>query len=248
MEPRPSFPNLMVILFACIIGFPIVVLSQDAEKQKIIDVITGELDHWYNKDRDKWANSIVQSNEFLLTSASPRGYHSVRSFDTLNAQSEKYFSTPADPNVLRITKTDFKVYIKGKIAIVDLTQRADNFPEPFSSDQTILMEKQGKSWRILRQQSVVKTAYEINDRNIEAALNTQGYNLIQLKKLDDAIKVFTLNTQLFPNAWNTWDSLADAYMQKGEKQIAIGFFKKSLELNPKNGYAKEMVEKLEKNQ
>src|SRR5688500_19369854 len=88
METRPSFPNLMAILFACIIGFPIVALSQDAEKQKIINVITGELDHWYNKDRDKWANSIVQSNEFLLTSASSRGYHSVRSFDTLNAQSE----------------------------------------------------------------------------------------------------------------------------------------------------------------
>jgi tetratricopeptide (TPR) repeat protein len=247
METKPSFPTL-VVLFACMIGFPIVAHSQDAEKQKIINVITGELDHWYNKDRDKWANSIVQSNEFLLTTASARGYHSIRSFDTLNAQSEKHFSTPPDPNVLRITKTDFKVYIKGNIAIVDLTQRADDFPEPFSSDQTILMEKQGKSWKILRQQSVVKTAYEINDRNIEAALNTQGYNLIQLKKLDDAIKVFTLNTQLFPNAWNTWDSLADAYMQKGEKQIAIGFFKKSLELNPKNGYAKEMVEKLEKNQ
>jgi tetratricopeptide (TPR) repeat protein len=248
MKISLSIPKPVMVLFACVIGFQIVAFSQDAEKQKIINIITGELDHWYNKDREKWANSIVQSDEFLLTTASTHFYHSVKTFDSLNAQSEKYFSTPPDPNVLRITKTDFKVNIKGNIAIVDLTQRADNFPNPFSSDQTILMEKQGKTWKILRQQSVVKTDYELNDKNIEGALNTQGYNLIQLKKLDDAIRVFTLNTQLFPNAWNTWDSLADAYMKKGEKQIAIGFFKKSLELNPKNGYAKEMVEQMEKNQ
>lgn len=248
METRLSFSRLMVILFACTIGFPIIALSQDAQKQKIIDVITGELDHWYNKDREKWANSIVQSNDFLLTTASPQGYYSIKHFDSLNARSDKHFRTPADPNAPRITKTDFKVSVKGNIAIVDLTQRADDFPEPFSSDQTILMEKQGKSWKILRQQSVVKTGYELNDKNIEDALNTQGYKLIELKKLDDAIRVFTLNTQLFPTAWNTWDSLADAYMKKGEKQIAIGFFKKSLELNPKNGYAKEMVEKMEKSQ
>jgi len=112
----------------------------------------------------------------------------------------------------------------------------------------MILEKQGKSWRALRQHTVIKSAYEVNDGNVEAALNDQGYKLIQLQRLDDALKVFTLNTQLFPNAWNTWDSLADAYMKKGEKQIAIGYFKKSLQLNPQNGYAKEMVETLAKDQ
>jgi tetratricopeptide (TPR) repeat protein len=246
MDTKFRFSTLPAFLLACIIGLPIAASSQDADKQKIISVITGELDHWYNKDRQKWIDCVVQSDAFLLTSASPNGYYKVQSFDSLLAPREKYFSTPADPSALRITKTDFKIHIRGNIAIVDLTQRADNFPEPFSSDQTILMEKQGKSWKILRQQGVVKSRYEVNDQNIEAALNAQGFNLMQLNKLDDAIKLFILNTQLFPNAWNTWDSLAHAYMQKGEKQIAIGFFKKSLDLNSKNAYAKEMVEKLEK--
>jgi tetratricopeptide (TPR) repeat protein len=86
----------------------------------------------------------------------------------------------------------------------------------------------------------------LNDTNIEAEINDQGYKFMQLKKFDEAIKVFTLNTELFPNAWNTWDSLADAYMKKGEKQIALGYFRKSIQLNPQNGYAKEMVESLSK--
>jgi hypothetical protein len=56
-----------------------------------------------------------------------------------------------------------------------------------------------------------------------------------------------VNTQLFPTSWNTWDSAAEAYIQKGETNIATGFFKKSIELNPNNTYGKEMVEKMAKN-
>jgi tetratricopeptide (TPR) repeat protein len=184
---------------------------------------------------------------FRHLTAGPRFYNAIRTFDSLEATTKQHFGTPVDPNAKRIRKTDFKVSIKGNIAIVDYTLRGDAFPQPFTGDQFMILEKQGKSWKGLRQHTVIKSAYEVNDANVEAALNDQGYKLIQLQRLDDAIKVFTLNTQLFPNAWNTWDSLADAYMKKGEKQIAIGYFKKSITLNPQNEYAKEMVESLEKN-
>jgi len=237
-----------VILFMyLLIAIPLRSYSQETEKQKIIDVITSELDYWYGKDRDKWANCIVQTSEFQLTTASPRFYNAIRTFDSLEATTKQHFGSPVDVNAKRIRKTDFKVSIKGNIAIVDYTLRGDDFPQPFTGDQFMILEKQGKSWKGLRQHTVIKSAYEVNDANVEAGLNDQGYKLIQLQRLDDAIKVFTLNTQLFPNAWNTWDSLADAYMKKGEKQIAIGYFKKSIALNPKNEYAKEMVESLEKN-
>jgi tetratricopeptide (TPR) repeat protein len=243
MKIRLCFRTLRVLLFAGF-GLPIVALSQDAEKQKIIDVITGELDAWYKKDRAKWTDAIVHSNDFMLTSASQDGYYRVHGFDSLVAPREQYFTTPADPNIKRISKTDFKVNIKGSIAIVDLTLRGDNLFGPFTGDQTILMEKQGKSWKILRQNTVVKTSYQLSEANIESGLNTQGLKFLELKKFDEAIKVLTLNTQLFPNSWNTWDSLAEAYMQKGEANIATGFFKKSIELNPNNSYASEMVKKM----
>ena len=79
-------------------------------------------------------------------------------------------------------------------------------------------------------------------------INTQGLKFLELKKFDEPIKILSLNTQLFPNSWNNWDSLAEAYMQKGEAHIATGFFKKSIELNPNNSCAKEMVEKMTKSQ
>ncbi|HEY0743924.1 MAG TPA: tetratricopeptide repeat protein [Chryseosolibacter sp.] len=248
METRSSFPTVRLFLFACLIGLPQVSLSQDAEKQKIIDVITGELDAWYTKDREKWINAIVPSKHFQLTSVSPEGYYFVHGFDSLVRPRENYFKTPADPNVKRITKSEFKVDIKGSIAIVDLVHRGEDFLGPYTADQTIIMEKIGKSWKILRQHGVIKSRFELKESNIEGVLNSQGYRYMQLKKIDEAIKVFTLNTELFPNAWNTWDSLADAYKEKGEKQLAIGFFKKSIALNPDNAYGKKMIAQLEENQ
>lgn len=248
METRLSSPTLKMFLFACIICLPALAQSQDAEKQKIIDVITGEVDAWYKKDREKWISAIVQSNDIQLTSVSPQGYYFVQGFDSLVRPREKYFTTPADPNVKRITKSDFKINIKGPIAIVDLVHKGEDFLGPYTADQMILMEKVGKSWKILRQHGVIKSRFEVNESNIEGVINAQGYRFKQLKKLDEAIKVFTLNTQLFPNAWNTWDSLAEAYMEKGEKQIAIGFYRKSIALNPDNEYAKKMVQKMEQNQ
>lgn len=243
MKTALSFRALLLLAGLCL---PIVALSQEAEKQKIIDVITGELDAWYKKDRAKWTDAIVHSPDFMLTSASQDGYYRVHGFDSLVAPCEHYFTTPADPDVKRISKTDCKVTIKGPVAIVDLTLRGENIFGPFTGDQTILLEKQGKSWRILRQHTVIKTSYQLREVNIESGINTQGLRFLELKKFDEAIQVLSLNTQLFPHSWNTWDSLAEAYMQKGETDIATGFFKKSIALNPDNGYAKEMVEKMAK--
>jgi tetratricopeptide (TPR) repeat protein len=245
MKRELTFRTVKALLFASLC-LPIVALPQDAEKQKIINVITGELDAWYNKDRAKWEDAVVHSDDFILTSASQDGYHRVHGFDSLVAPTTQYFSTPANPNVKRISKTDFKVNIKGSIAIVDLTLRGNNLFGPFIGDQTILMEKQGKSWKILRQNTVIKTDYQLREANIESGINTQGLKFLELKKFDEAIEVLALNTRLFPKSWNTWDSLAEAYMQKGENHIATGYFKKSIELKPDNNYAKEMVEKMTK--
>lgn len=62
--------------------------------------------------------------------------------------------------------------------------------------------------------------------------------------LDKAFEVLKLNTEYFPDAFNTWDSLAEVYMLKGDKEAAIKFYKKSLELNPNNTNAVDQIKKL----
>jgi Tfp pilus assembly protein PilF len=54
-----------------------------------------------------------------------------------------------------------------------------------------------------------------------------------------------MNVQNFPQSWNAHDSLAEAYMLNGDKFLAIQSYRKSLELNPQNSNATEMLKKLE---
>jgi Flp pilus assembly protein TadD len=63
--------------------------------------------------------------------------------------------------------------------------------------------------------------------------------------MKEAIEVFRLNVELFPDSWNVYDSLGEAYMNKGDTKLAIDNYKKSVELNPNNTAGIEALKKLE---
>ena len=78
----------------------------------------------------------------------------------------------------------------------------------------------------------------------ENALNAFGYEVLGNEDTEAAIKVFTVNTEQFPESANVWDSLAEAYMEAGDNESAIQYYSKSLELNPDNDNAKAKLEDL----
>lgn len=80
----------------------------------------------------------------------------------------------------------------------------------------------------------------------ESEVNSLSYYLMNNKRINDAIQFFTLNTEENPNSSNAFDSLGEAYMTAGNKELAISNYKKSLQLNPLNENAKQMIEKLSK--
>jgi CubicO group peptidase (beta-lactamase class C family) len=80
----------------------------------------------------------------------------------------------------------------------------------------------------------------------EVTLNEIGYSLMNAKKLDAAIVVFEYNTTLFPTSGNVFDSLGEAYYNKGDKAKALLNYKRSLKLDPTNGAAKAIIEELGK--
>jgi FKBP-type peptidyl-prolyl cis-trans isomerase/Tetratricopeptide repeat len=80
----------------------------------------------------------------------------------------------------------------------------------------------------------------------ESQLNALGYQLLQIGKNKDAIEILKLNIEAFPNSANVYDSMGEAYMIDGNKELAIQNYEKSLELNPSNKNAVEMLEKLQK--
>lgn len=80
----------------------------------------------------------------------------------------------------------------------------------------------------------------------EPELNTLGYSLLQRGRAADAIEVFKLNVELFPQSANTYDSLGEAYAIAGNKELALVNYRKSLELNPANTNARDAIQRLEK--
>ena len=75
-------------------------------------------------------------------------------------------------------------------------------------------------------------------------LNTVGYQLLQMKKVAYAIEIFKLNVEVYPQVFNTYERLGEAYAINGNKELAIANYKKSLELNPKNTSARAGLAKL----
>ena len=78
----------------------------------------------------------------------------------------------------------------------------------------------------------------------EKRINDIGYALLQRRRLADALAVFEINVRRFPESWNAYDSLGEAYAAAGEREKAIASYQRSLDLSPGNTNATAMLQKL----
>ncbi len=82
------------------------------------------------------------------------------------------------------------------------------------------------------------------DFDNENALNTLGYQLLRSENVEAAIAVFSRNVLEFPNSANPYDSLGEAYAKARNAELALKNYAKSLELDPENKNAAEMIRKI----
>jgi dienelactone hydrolase len=66
----------------------------------------------------------------------------------------------------------------------------------------------------------------------EVIVNQLGYEHIQLGDLKGAVEIMKLNVAAYPNSPNTYDSLSDAYLAAGQKDLALQNARKAIELLP----------------
>lgn len=98
----------------------------------------------------------------------------------------------------------------------------------------------------IKQYQVLKTNEKESYNFDEDGLNTLGFKLLRSKKIKESIEIFKLNTEAYPKSSNAFDSLAEAYMEDGNKDQAIINFAQSLVFNPKNISAVDKLVKLTK--
>ncbi len=79
---------------------------------------------------------------------------------------------------------------------------------------------------------------------VEAEINRLGYTLLAAKRSADAVAVLALNVAEHPDSWNAHDSLGEAHMTAGQRELAVASYRRSLELNPANENGKQMLARL----
>ncbi len=75
-------------------------------------------------------------------------------------------------------------------------------------------------------------------------LNALGYTLVRAHHLEDAIRIFQLNVEAYPRSSNVYDSLAEAFLDAGDKAKAVANYREALRLDPNNRGAALSLQKL----
>jgi len=120
----------------------------------------------------------------------------------------------------------------------------DIFQKFMSSVQQYAAGEKQKSLASL--QETLAEGYD-SDILTEEMINQAGYDLLNQGLVEVAIEMFKFNVKQFPNSYNAYDSLAEAFMSKGDYKLATENYEKSLAINPHNtGAIKNLAEMINK--
>jgi len=109
---------------------------------------------------------------------------------------------------------------------------ADNFIiDPMGYLTQLFMDEKYELLATEAQRLVQDPAYKFF--NFEAEFNKAGYQMLGSGQFEGALYVFEMNTRLFPESANTWDSLAEGYWKSGDLVKAKEYYNKAIRLDPK---------------
>lgn len=78
----------------------------------------------------------------------------------------------------------------------------------------------------------------VNDEN---ELNSLGYLLLKQQKKKEALKIFLINANLYPESANTLSSLGEAYLETGDTENAVSLLESSLDYKRTPALTREIL-------
>jgi hypothetical protein len=117
-------------------------------------------------------------------------------------------------------------------------------PRPTTLDEELaeIHETEGidatlAAYRELRERFYGRGSFDFG----ENVLNMFGYGLLEEGKTADAVAIFELNAEHFPDSGNVWDSLGEGYLAAGDSVRSAEAYEKSLALDPENENARQKL-------
>jgi tetratricopeptide (TPR) repeat protein len=86
--------------------------------------------------------------------------------------------------------------------------------------------------------------YGFDESLPEETLVRMGYVLLNQERFEDAVTLFQINAEWYPDSYLSYENLGEAYMLIGQKELALQNFQKSLDLNTSNEYARQKLREL----
>lgn len=98
--------------------------------------------------------------------------------------------------------------------------------------------------RIALYRQLKKDKSEAYNFSNEDELTMYGYSALWDNKVKDALEIFKLIAEEFPNSANAYDSLGEAYLKDGDTNLSLVNYEKSLSMNPDNFNAEDQIERI----
>lgn len=181
--------------------------------------------------KNKWLLAAAIDRDLMLRNE-PQIYGTqfIKSGKDIKWERYKIDSTKVSDEERKSYRVETLAEQRQKEWLMNLEPLADYYLKTGSIDETItLIKEQHQRERL--------SAY-----SLEVEVNNFGYRLLQQNKTSEALKVFRLNTELYPDAFNTFDSYGECLMNMGRTEEALAAYWKSLVLNPKNNNARTLLE------
>jgi len=131
-----------------------------------------------------------------------------------NSQYQHQDAETALKNCIKQYETDF---VDGTIPFEYFIKKVNSVQRELAA----INKKQAKH------ENLVATKQYLDDEQ----LNNIGNQLLRKKKIDEAIKVFRLTVESYPNSISAYDSLGRAYKMIGNKELAVKYTAKYMKLS-----------------
>ncbi len=129
------------------------------------------------------------------------------------------------------------------IAAILYDQPVPDPKRPIAAVMQETIEKEGVEQAVQNYRELKAASPDSYDFS-ESQLNLLGYRYLGEGDVQTAIRIFELNVEAYPDAFNTYDSLGDAYMEAGNNERSIANYRRALELNPGFDNARQMLKRL----
>jgi tetratricopeptide (TPR) repeat protein len=239
---------MVIVLLLCAAISPVV--AQTAQEQAVLNVARLETETFLKLDSVKWKTFFIHNDKTSRVYSGRSWYNSTQGWPTLSKLMIQWMREQGkDNNYNKVTVSKPTFNISSNLATVIYDQsltsdKTDTLPALNTKEFRTLL-KQNEEWKIVSIASYDTASYSsVRPQAVEDEINALGYRFLFAKNIEKAIEVFKFNVQMYPNAWNPYDSLGEGYAAAGNKKLAILNYEKSVQLNPKNENGKKILAQL----